>query len=132
MSRAMLMVHDTDPAEAIRAAVAPFIADVAPMGAELLVGVYERPEKTAAGLFLPDKTRGEDKFQGKVGLVLACGPLAFAEDDHHHWGDRVPKVGDWIAFNVGDTFSFELGGHRCRVVEDVNVKLILQRPDIVW
>lgn len=132
--QALQMVHEIDPADEISAEVKHFVSDVEPLGAQILVAVYMRPEKTKGGIIVPDSTSGtrtEDRYQGKVGLVLKIGPLAFSEDDKHHWGDRVPKAGDWILYRVGDTFPFILGKRTCRFVEDVDVKAIVKRPDIV-
>jgi co-chaperonin GroES (HSP10) len=131
MAQAIQMQHETDPRDEILTDVASFLPDISVMGARLLVAPYIRSKQTRGGIFLPDNTRAEDKFQGKVGLVLALGPLAFRDDETHRFGDKTPKVGDWIVFAVGDTFGFELGTRRCRAVEDVDVHLIVQRPDII-
>ena len=41
-----------------------------PVGKDVLIAVFDRSgQKTAGGLWVPE-TRDEDKFQGKVGLVL--------------------------------------------------------------
>lgn len=131
MARALLMDHKVDPKQELLREVEPFLDDIDVLGAYLLVAIYKRPEKTASGIYMPGKARAEDEFQGKVGLVLKAGPTAFMEDETHHFTEA-PVVGDWVLFNVGDTFGFELGERRCRFVEDVNVKAILKRPDIVW
>jgi co-chaperonin GroES (HSP10) len=127
----MLMVHDADPRQEIWNEVETYLDKIDPLGAELLVAVYKRPERTKGGLILSDVSRREDEFQGKVGLVLKMGPVAFTEDGTHRWGDQAPAVGDWVLFKVGDTFSLELGERRCRFVEDVNVRAILMQPDVV-
>jgi co-chaperonin GroES (HSP10) len=93
--------------------------------------VYERPDRTKGGVLLADRTREEDLYQGKVGLVVKLGNLAFVEDESHVWGERKPKEGDWVCYRVGDTFPFIVGKRTCRFVQDVNVRAILHRPDIV-
>ncbi|MDE2467166.1 MAG: hypothetical protein KGL35_00040, partial [Bradyrhizobium sp.] len=96
--QALKMVHAVDPADEIRSEVGKLVDDIEVLGAQVLVAAYIRPERTAGGILLPDvpnSTRAEDEYQGKVGLVLKCGPLAFVEDDKHHWGSRIPKAGDW-------------------------------------
>lgn len=134
-SKALLMAHEVDPKTRIYDTMGAFVDEVTVMGAQLVVGVYMRPEKTRSGIILSADTRSEDRYQGKVGLVLKKGPLAFVEDDRHSFGERTPQVGDWIMFRVGDTFAFHLGGSNddnlARIVEDVDVKAILARPDIV-
>lgn len=131
MTSAIMMLHEIDPKLEINNEVKGLIDDVEPLGAECIIGIYVRPTKTKGGILLADNTKGEDLYQGKIGLVLKKGPLAFQSDDTHHWGDKVPQVGDWVLFRIGDTFPFILGARSCRFVEDVNVKAIVHRPDII-
>ena len=49
---------------------------------QVLVAVYVRPKKTKSGIYLPDATVDEDKIQGKVGLVIKEGPLAFGDESN--------------------------------------------------
>ena len=130
-TRALEMQHDEDPKLVIQREWALYSASYPQvMGARLIVGVYRRPEKLKSGIILSDKSRDEDNYQGRVGLVLAMGPLAFVEDDRHSWPGRHPQVGDWIGFRVGDTSPFLLpNGRHCRFVEDVAVQVILSDPD---
>lgn len=132
MAQAIQMLHAADPAQVILKDIGDKAKGLRIMGTAILVAPYVRDGKTAGGILLAPKTRDEDKYQGKVGLVLQVGPIAFADDATHRFGSVIPKVGDWVLYNVGDTFSFELGERRCRVVEDVNVKAILAKPDVVW
>lgn len=131
MAKALLMEHSVDPRLEIEKDVAEYIKGFEPMGALVVVGVYERPDKTKSGLYIAAKTKEEDKYQGKVGLVLAMGPLAFQEDASHRWAGKLPQVGDWVVYRIGDTTGFELGERRCRFVEDVDIKAIVAQPDII-
>jgi co-chaperonin GroES (HSP10) len=131
MATAIAMVHEEDPKGAIWKDIEPYLAEVDVLGARVLVAVYVRPKQSAGGIYLPDKTVDEDKYQGKVGLVLALGPIAFEDDTTHRFGTIKPEVGDWIVFSVGDTFGLEIGKRRCRSVEDVDVHMIIDRPDII-
>jgi co-chaperonin GroES (HSP10) len=131
VSKALQVHHDRDPKEEIMEAVAPYLGDVEPLSAGVLVVVYERPDKTKGGIILADRTRTEDLYQGKVGLIVKMGNLAFIEDDNHVWGEAKPKIGDWVVYRVGDTFPCVLGERTCRFVQDVNIRAIIQRPDIV-
>lgn len=135
MATAVAMRHLVDPKNEIWDDVREYLDDVEPLGTDVLIAVYVRPERTAGGIIVDLGDKGmkhEDRYQGKVGLVLKMGPAAFREDEAHNWGGRAPKIGDWIAVNVGDTWSCELGKRRCRIVEDVHCKLIVQRPDIIY
>ena len=131
MQRALRVEHAADPKQEIMDRVAPYLDDFEPMAAQVLVAIYQRPEKTKSGIILTDRYREEDNYQGKVGLVLKKGPLAFVEDANHHFGGRIPEVGDWIVYRIGDTFPFVLDTQQCRFVEDVSVKAIIQKPDVV-
>jgi co-chaperonin GroES (HSP10) len=132
VAHAIEMVHDEHPRDTIWAEVRPHLDDVRVLGARVLVAVYVRPEKTKSGLFLTSKSVEEDKYQGKVGMVLALGPIAFQDDASHRFGSVTPQVGDWVVYNVGDTFAMEIGERRCRAVEDVDIAMIIQHPDGVW
>ena len=132
MTKALRMIHTVDPRQEIYARVRDHIDNVEVMGAEVLLGIYIRPDKTAGGIFLSDRTRNEDKWQGKVALVLKKGPIAFVNDERHNFGDKVPDVGDWVALRVGDSFQLSMGEQMCRIAEDVNIKLILKDPDSVY
>ena len=132
MAQAIVMLHDRDPKLELQQAVVDLVNLVHPLGSGVLVAIYRRPEKTKGGIIMTDKSRGEDDFQGKVGLVMDVGPMAFQDDETHRFMQPVPKIGDWIVFSVGETFSFELGSQRCRIVEDVAVRAIVDQPDIVY
>lgn len=127
--------HDGDPKEELMKLVG-FVADLVEIpSSKILVAIYYRPEKTKGGIIDITVTAG-DSYQGKIGLVLKMGPLAFQDDATHAWGDVRPRVGDWVQFRVGDTAPFRLGrderAPHLRYVEDVNILAIWKRPDMVW
>lgn len=141
------VVHDTNPASDIHDDVGGILADFQPLGARVLVVIYERGKRkgttetrTASGrLIIPDtgstSALGNDKYQGKVGLVIKLGPLAFVDDDGHQWGHTRPAVGDWVMFQVSNTQPFDLpGDRRARYVEDVHIDGIVppDQIDAVW
>lgn len=134
MAVAVAMVHTRDPREDIMEGLPKDWDKIEVIGTDVLVGHYVRPEKTRGGIILAEKgMRDEEQYQGKAALVLKKGPRAFIKDSTHDWGDVVPQVGDWIAIWTSENqHPLELGDRRCRVVEDVNCKLILPRPDIVY
>lgn len=99
-------------------------------GHDVLVAVYDRSGKqTRGGLYLP-QTAEEDKFQGKVGLILSMGPLCSGPEFQAWFGDEPPQVGDWIGFNVRDTFALTLGSTACRVVEWKYLRFATDVPDL--
>jgi hypothetical protein len=136
VSRALQMEHDVDPRQEIFERVGGNADGLELYGRNILTGIYIRPEKTKGGIHLSDSSRDEDIYQGKVQLVLAVGPDAFAPRVEHgqivqEWDPAlVPKPGDWVLIRVGDSFPFVLGDQQCRIIEDRNVKMKLLRPDI--
>jgi hypothetical protein len=133
------LVHNTDPKQEIIDDAAELLSGVKIPPYSVLLVMYERgvgkEKKTAGGIIVPQAqptgTLREDTFQGKVGLVMKVGALAFTEDDTHHWDGFKPAEGDWVAISVGDTYSFDLPGpRRCRIVDDANVRMIV--PDEVF
>lgn len=129
--RAMEMVHEVDPREQILKEVTAYADQIKVLGADVLCAVYLRPKQTKGGIVLPDQYRKEDEFQGKVGLVIKKGPLAFKDDGEHKFGDVAPEIGDWVLFRVGDTFELIIGERKFRLVQDVNIRAIIDAPDIV-
>jgi co-chaperonin GroES (HSP10) len=138
--------HLTNPKDDIWDDVSKLLKDFKPLGARVLVVVYERGKnksgqesRTQHGIIIPDtgslSVPGNDKWQGKVGLVIAMGPLAFKDDTSHAWGDVRPQVNDWVMFDVGNTSPFDLpGGRRARYVDDVYIDAVLPDSafDAVW
>jgi hypothetical protein len=139
------VLHTDNPKDVIWDDVKDLLDGFQPMGARILVVVYERGKqkdkedaRTAGGIIVPDVRTGvlgEDKWQGRVGLLVAKGPLAFQDDDNHHWGDKLPKLFDWVMFETNNTSPFDLpGGRRARFVQDIYVEAIVpdETFDAIW
>lgn len=141
MAQPIQLLHARDPGKEIMADSSAILKDFRIRPTDVLLVMYQREKisgekRTIGGLFIPDNGAGtlrEDTYQGKVGVVMKVGNIAFTADDDHNWGDFVPKVGDWVVVNVGDTFSFDLpNGRRARVVDENLVRAIIPQPDLVW
>lgn len=130
-TKAIEMQHDQDPALELQKEVSKYLDEIELPGAEILVAVYKRPEKTKSNLLLPQVARDQERFQGIAALVLKVGALAFVNDDRRKFPCR-PVVGDWIMHRASDGLSLHVGPVQCRLVEDVHVRMILRRPDIVF
>ena len=128
---AALMSHIEDPAKEIRNRIGD-ISKIEVMHNQILVGVYIRPEKTKGGILLTSQTRDEDRYQGKAGLVLKKGPLAFVDDDNNKFHGQNVDVGDWVFYRVSDGFPLVLNGTLCRLLEEVHVKGKIPSPDVVF
>lgn len=100
---------------------------------DVLVATYVKPRKTAGGILLPEKSVDEDRWQGKVGLVLKLGEGAFK---HGAWGNAyegtVPEVGDYVTFHTSDTREIGFKGFSCRHVDASLVRTIVPNPDVIY
>lgn len=122
----------------------------------ILVCTFQESEKTAGGIYKPDKKLDEGQYQGTVGLVLKLGPLAFEFDEIVNEVERfardhgdcdgedlldirrrhnVPAVGDWIMFREADTWPCSVAlvdypgqGVHCRVLLDDSVVGVIANP----
>ena len=103
-------------------------------GNKVLAAIYTRPEVTRGGIFLSSQTVDEDKYQGKVALVLKCGPSAFEDDDRFSFHGLKASPGDWIVLRASDGFPMVLNNKDgdVRLLDDVDVKMTTARPDLVW
>ncbi len=127
----MRMVHDKDPREEIQENIGD-ISGFELFGNQILLGVYKRPERTTSGLYLADKTRGEDEYQGKAMLVLKKGPAAFKSDSNYDFHGMNVEEGDWVACWVTDGRKIVINGQLCRVIEDIYIRMRIPAPDMVF
>jgi co-chaperonin GroES (HSP10) len=127
----MLMDHDVDPKEKILNE----LGDVSPFkifNNQVLVAIYTRPARTKSGLYLPDQTVGEDKYQGKVGLVVAKGPSAFDPEVEGWFKGVEVNLHDWVVFRPSDGWGIDVNNVPCRIVDDTSIRGSVDRPDRVW
>jgi co-chaperonin GroES (HSP10) len=106
---------------------------------QILCAVYVRPDETAGGIILPDKVVDEDRYQGKVGLVLKLGPMAFVSDDNTKFAaDDKVKVGDWVVYRASDGWQLTLASQYsrdnqlCRIFVESDIRAVITAPDQVW
>ena len=127
----MRMVHTIDPAKELLNKIGDLSAFEL-FGNQVLIAVYERPEKTKSGIILADVTRQEDAFQGKAGLVVKLGPSAFVSDENYNFRNQKAQVGDWVAIFVSDGRKIVVNSTLCRIVEDNHIRLKIPTPDSVF
>ena len=132
----MLMQHDQDPAEVIFKAIGMKKPGVLPgfeiFANRVLVGVYKRPEKTKSQILLPDQTRDEDKYQGKVGLIVKLGPTAFKDaSGGWQWPDDI-GLGDWVYYRASDGWALAVNQVECRQLDDMDIRGRVDEPDKIW
>lgn len=125
------MLHETDP----KAVLLKDVGDVSRIevfNMQVLVAVYIRPEKTKSGIILSDKTRDEDRYQSKVGLVIKKGPSAFVDESDKWFSGINVKEGDWIVFRPSDGWNITINGTLCRMLDDMSIRARISHPDQVW
>jgi co-chaperonin GroES (HSP10) len=127
------MVHDVDPVEETINRIGDLSYFIVPFN-KILVGIYMRPEKTKSGLILTDQYREEDRFQGKAGLILKRGPMAFIDDDRVKFNGLDPQVGDWVVFRPSDGMKLNIRHKEgyCILLTDTQVQLVIPTPDLVF
>jgi co-chaperonin GroES (HSP10) len=127
----LIMDHDGDPKQKLIEALGD-LSQIELFNNKILVAVYVRPEKTKSGLYLSDKYRDEDRFQGKVGLLVATGPDAFQDDGGAWFRETSFNMHDWLVFRPSDGWSITVNGVLCRVLSDTNVQMRIPTPDAAW
>ncbi len=127
----MKMEHINDPREEILKQIGD-ISGVEIFNNQILCAVYIRPEKTKGGIILTDNVRGEDRFQGKVGLLIGMGPAAFQDESGQWFNNSSFKLHDWLVFRPSDGWSVTVNGVLCRMMSDTQVKARISSPDEVW
>ena len=127
----MKMAHAIDPKTELLQEVGD-IKEVEIFNNQILCAIYIRPQKTKSGIILTEKYVDEDKYQGKVGLVLKMGPEAFVDDSGKWFKNMKIKVGDWVVFRPSDGWSVSINGKSCRILDDVAIRGRVRSPDIIW
>ena len=97
------------------------------------------PDGTMVKFLLSDKTQQEDRFQGKVGLVLKVGPTAFKGKTPESFGGVTVKPGDWVMYKPSDAHEFyfvdkkhSLDGASARLIEDTLVMGRVADPESIF
>lgn len=130
---AVARIHESDPRQELLDKIGS-VDDIEVFNNEVLCAIYIAPEKTKGGIILTQQLRDEDKYQGKVGLILKCGPQAFKGDGQWVWPEDI-GVGDWVAYRVSDAWATTLNASEaipCRIIKDEDIRMRLQHPDRVW
>jgi len=122
---ALIMEHAAEPKEELLKQLGN-ISTLEIFGNEVLVAIYIRPQKTSSGIFLTDNYRDEDKWQGKMGLVVKKGSNSMVSPS-----DEV-QVGDWVLFRPSDGWGLNVNGVMCRLLDDRVIRGRHPSPDTVF
>jgi co-chaperonin GroES (HSP10) len=136
--REIAQAAQNDPYAALMDALPKAAFEYEVFHSKVLVATYIPPERTKGGIIKPDRSLQEDRFQGKVGLVIKCGPLAFEDDRVNHFGGVKIKPGDWVTYRPSDgieIFFVDDNGRDavpCRLIEDSNVLGRTPDPALIY
>ena len=83
-------------------------------------------------LIIPDKVHDEALWQGKVGLVIAKGPLAFVSDGSVDFKDQKIEVGDWVVYDIIEGRQFTIDRIHCRRLKDTQIVMRVKDPRMVY
>jgi|SRR5579883_598954 co-chaperonin GroES (HSP10) len=118
-----------DPKQAIFDAVGD-LTGVEVFSDLVLVGTFIRNEKTAGGIIMPTSHLQEDEFQGKVGLVLKSGPLAWLDGENEPGSNARP--GTWVVYAIKDGWPVQINGTACRFVPYEKLRARVADPKAVF
>lgn len=133
-----LNLRDLAAAPDQRAAILAAVEDALPsldiLRNRVLLATYVEPEKTAGGIFMPDKRVEESRYQSKVGLILKKGPAAFkfnsAMDEANP--SQEYEVGEWVFYRNADSWEIGLAGLSCRFINDEFIVGRVTDPKLIW
>lgn len=121
----LVMEHTLNPKEELWKSIGD-ISQLDLFGNQILIAIYIRPQKTSSGIFLTDNYRDEDKWQGKMGLVIKKGTSSLVDP-----ADEV-QVGDWVVFRPSDGWGLTLNGVMCRMLDDRVIRGRAPSPDTIF
>jgi co-chaperonin GroES (HSP10) len=128
------MKHDVDPAQQLLQMLGRLPRKVC--GGRIFAASYVRPDQmTVKGghtLYLPDKTRDEDIWQGKAHFVVMVGAEAYRNDSRRDFAEPYCQVGDWIVITPQSGRMIAWNGVPCRIIEDADVQMVIDAPDTVY
>lgn len=74
----------------------------------------------------------EALWQGKVGLVVAKGPMVFLDDEHVKFHGQQIAVGEWVQYDIHDGRQFTINRMHCRLLKDTQIIAKLKDPKLVY
>lgn len=125
------IAQSNDPKQAILKAVGD-LSNVRVCGDLVLLGTHIRPEKTSGGIIRPRENVQEDEHQGKVGLVLKAGPLAYADWEDAEGAGQNAVPGTWVMYAIKDALPFQFNGTACRLIPYEKIRMVTPDPMLVF
>lgn len=79
------------------------------------------PDGKPVTFYLPDKTKDEATWQGRCGLLIAKGPMAWVDDEKVKFHGCTHDIGEWLLYDRQDGRQISIGRVHCRRLQDVDV-----------
>lgn len=122
--------------DAINEKIGKAVAKSKVLGELVMVATYVPPEKTKGGIFIPNKSLDENRFQGKVGMVLKLGESAFKYtgpyDHEGSYRGTKPKVGDYVVYRASDGMEMFINGTSVRLIDSHLIKMVVDDPEAFY
>jgi co-chaperonin GroES (HSP10) len=133
VTKTLEMQHDIDPAKKILDAVGD-LSQIQVFPMQVLIGAYTRESntRTKGGIYLAEENVKEDRYQGKVGLVLKLGANCFEDESGNPIEGFKVKVGDWVWYRPSDGSSLIIRKQLCRQLRDESIRGVIPNPDVVY
>ncbi len=116
--------------------VASVLDDINIFHNHILVGVFIRGDfkvlPNGQKFYFTEQRKDEDKWQGKVGLVLKKGPIAFVDDPRNSFNGQNVEPGEWVMYRVSDAPALQINGVHCRLLEDIHIRGTVKDPETIW
>lgn len=123
--------QSSNPKAAIIKAVGD-ISDTIVASDLVLLGTYIRNEKTAGGIIRPTDNVKEDEYQGKVGLVLKTGPIAYGDWEDEAERGQMAELHTWVVYQIKDAWPIQLNGTACRCIPYEKIRMQIPEPSMVF
>lgn len=121
-----------DPKKVIFDALGNAVEQISVYGNRVLVATAPHCERSKGGIIFTDKAVDENRYQGKVGLVLKLGEAAFKFDGSYDWVGAKPEVGSWVFYRVPDAWECGVNGVSCRFIRDEFIVGEVPFPEAIW
>jgi len=79
-----------------------------------------------------ETSQDEALWQGKVGLLIAMGPMAFVDTGNIQFGGFKPQIGDWLQWDIHDARQCTLNRVHCRWMQDTQIIARVIDPKLVY
>jgi len=83
-------------------------------------------------IHLPEKSHDEALWQGKVGLVIGKGQLAFKDNEYIKFEGQNVEIGDWVMYDILEGRQFTVERVHCRRLKDTQIVMRIPDPRLIY